>query len=296
MRSLIAVAILAGTAGTASAQTFSFGKAEEVKDVATTDWQGTAEGGLVITTGNSRTTTLTAGGKLVRLAEKNKFQGEAGIAYSRARLLIAQDVDMDGDISRTELDYVSTTSANTWFGKLRYDRFLTEKNSLYIAALASRDVPAGKELVGGGQVGYSRQLFKDAKHEMLAEVGYDLSYEDLAVGDPVIIHSARVFAGYTGTLTADTGLTASVEALANVNTLATLPDEAAPLEDTRINGALALTTKLAKVVSFQFSFAVKFDNQPSPLAPFPVPYEAGFTPVAYRTDTLTKASLIFALF
>jgi len=105
-----------------------------------------------------------------------------------------------------------------------------------------------------------------------------------------------VFAGYTGTLTADTGLTASVEALANVNTLDTLPDEAAPLEDTRINGALALTTKLAKVVSFQFSFAVKFDNQPSPLAPFPVPYEAGFTPVAFRTDTLTKASLIFALF
>lgn len=296
MRSLIAILLLAAASSTAAAQTFTFGKADEVKDVATTDWQGTAEAGLVLTTGNSRTTTITAAGKLVRLAEKNKFQGEAGIAYARTSVLIASDANMDGFLQRTEIDRQELTTTNTWFGKIRYDRFLTTNNSLYIAALASRDRPAGKELVGGGQVGYSRQLYKTDKHEVLAEVGYDLSYEDLAAGDPVVIHSARVFSGYTGTLTSDTGVTASIEALANFNTLATVPEPAEPLEDTRINAGVGLTTKLAKVVSFSFSFAVKFDNQPAPLAAFAIPYEAGFQPLASRTDTLTKASLIFALF
>src|SRR5690242_21471662 len=45
-------------------------------------------------------------------------------------------------------------------GRLRYDRFLTGYNSVYIAALASRDTPAGKKLAAGGQVGYSRRLYK----------------------------------------------------------------------------------------------------------------------------------------
>ena len=60
-------------------------------------------------------------------------------------------------------------------------------------------------------------------HLAVAELGYDLSYERYVqvpstTHDPVTIHSARLFAGETLTLTKATGITASVEALFNLNT------------------------------------------------------------------------------
>jgi len=290
------VAALLCTAGTASAQTFTYAKPEEVPPVEAVDWTGAAEAGFLFTTGNSRTTTITAGGKLIRLAKKNKVAAEAGLAFAQSTVLVAADLDASGDLSQDEITTETLTTANTWFGKLRYDRFLTEHNSVYVAALINRDRPAGKELAGGGQVGYSRQLYKTVKHEVVSEVGYDLSYEDLAATDPVIIHSARVFAGYLGALSADTGVNASIEVLSNVNTLATVPEEATAFEDTRISANAGVTTKLGKTVSLSFSIGIKFDNQPAPRAAFPIPYAPGFVPLASKTDTLTKASLIVALF
>ena len=53
---------LATTATTAAAQTdpkFEYGKAEEVKAV---EWKVSAQAGLILTTGNSRTTTGSIGG------------------------------------------------------------------------------------------------------------------------------------------------------------------------------------------------------------------------------------------
>lgn len=295
MRSLIVAAALC-TSTPALAQTFTYAKPDEVPAVETTDWAGSAEAGFLFTTGNSRTTTITAGGKLTRLAKMNKLAAEAGLAFAQSTVLVAADLDASGDLSEDEITTQTLTTANTWFGKLRYDRFLTTHNSLYAAALINRDRPAGKELAGGGQVGYSRQLYKTAEHELVGEAGYDLSYEDLAATDPVIIHSIRAFVGYTGTLSPDTSVTASLESLSNVNTLATVPEEATAFEDTRISAAAGVTTKLGKAVSLSFSIGVKFDNQPAPRAAFPIPYEPGFVPLASKTDTLTKASLIVALF
>ena len=44
-------------------------------------------------------------------------------------------------------------------------------------------VPAGKELVAGGQVGYSRQVYKDDHNRLVAELGYDMSLEQAAAPD-----------------------------------------------------------------------------------------------------------------
>ena len=82
-------------------------------------------------------------------------------------------IDNDGEITSQ-----TTVTAETLAGRLRYDRFLTEHNSLFVAALASRDVPAGKDAVLGAQLGYSRQLYKTETAEAVAEFGYDYSHED----------------------------------------------------------------------------------------------------------------------
>jgi hypothetical protein len=303
------VALIAAPA-VAAAQpnpTFTYGTHEEVKEV---EWSASAEASLIATTGNSRATTLSGGAKAERKDGPNKVAGEVNGNYARSTIPAGRDLDMNGTIDNdSEIAETKATTAKNALGKLRYDRFLTESNSLYVSGQIGFDKPAGKDLFGGGQVGYSRQLYKTPRHEAKGEVGYDLTYENLTIGPSMTIHSARVFAGYKGGLrfetTADgkeeatTTAEASVEGLFNVNTLevATGDHSAGPFEDTRINGMVGVTTKLLKNISLAVSFTAKFDNVPAPRPPIPgFKYGAGFVPPAEKLDTISKASLIVNFF
>jgi hypothetical protein len=77
-------------------------------------------------------------------------------------------------------------------------------------------------------------------------------------------------------------------------------------KDTRVNAKLGLSTNLWKSLSFGFSFAAKYDQNP---APRPVPADAGgaewpsgtgpnYWRLAYSQnwDTLTEASLLYTFF
>ncbi len=141
----IAVAVgLLAIATPAAAQKFEFGKAEEVEKVEVVDWTAVAEAGLVVTTGNSETTTATGTAKASRLDKWNKLALELGFAYARSSVLFVSDDNLDGAISEDEIDETESTTAKSWNAKIRYDRFLTAHNSLYVAALAAADEPAGE--------------------------------------------------------------------------------------------------------------------------------------------------------
>src|SRR5262245_54007493 len=209
-------------AGTAAAQDpkFQYGKAEDVKDVKEVEWKAQAKAGLILTTGNSQTATATLSTSLSRKEKQNKFSFDAGFAYAKSSIFVVQDINMNGTIdNRMELQRVDSTTANQWYTRARYDRFFTEHNSAYVSANFSGDEVAGKDLDAGGQIGYSRQLYKDDKHESVAEIGYDLMYEKLAAqADANIIHSARIFLGHTSKLTSATSVFANFEVLFNLNT------------------------------------------------------------------------------
>lgn len=303
-----AFAAVTASSAIAAAQanpTFNYGTRDDVKEV---EWAAAAEAGLVHTTGNARTTTATGSLKASRKDGDNKFEAEANGALARSRVRVANDVDGNGTIdSDGEIDDDTLTSAKNAFLKLRYDRFLTDNNSLYASATVGFDEPAGKELVGGGQVGYSRLIFKDDRNELKAELGYDFTYEKQAtVDDSLSIHSARFFVGYKGALQTRTNaegkeealttLDASLESLHNINSLdvPTGDGEAGVLEDTRVNGQVAVSTKLWDDLAIAVSFGAKFDNVPAPAAELDLPYGAGFVPEAEKLDTITKASLIYS--
>ena len=275
-----------------AAQTFTYGKADDVKDVETTKWEATAEAGLVVTTGNSQTITLTGGAKATRRQQQNKFSLEAAGTFARASNTM-KDVDAGADnlLSADEVHRVTTTSAESYNVKLRYDRFLTKWDSLYLAALGGADIIAGKDFVGGGQVGYARTLYKTEKHEVTAEIGYDFSYEDLAAGDSHQIHSGRGFLGYQGKLSAETSLAASLEALDNVNEQSAA---VGAFEDLRAVATAALSTKVTKGISVSLSFTAKYDNAPAPFKS-DIPLDATNPPENSKLDTTSKASLIVTL-
>src|SRR5262249_16381313 len=147
--------------------------------------------GFLLTTGNSRTGTVTAGTSLSRKANGNKISFYAGVAYARSSVLVALDRDNSGTIDASEITRQDQETANSWVTKLPYDRFFTEHNAAYVSTQFAADQPAGKDLVAGGQVGYSRQLYKTQAIETVGELGYDLSYEAYPGGttpDSVTIH------------------------------------------------------------------------------------------------------------
>jgi hypothetical protein len=284
--------LVAPTPASPKAPKFEFAKLDPEAPPAA-EWKASAQAGLIHASGNARGTTVSGGAKASRRDRRNRILLDVNGAYIRSSIFLAADVNGDGFIDADEITRPSRTSARGWESKLRYDRFLTTNNSLYAAALLSSDKPAGKQMVGGAQGGYSRQLFKNDCHEVVAEAGYDFSYERFVGRDNgVAIHSARAFFGYVGKLQGDTALIAQAEVLSNANALDTPGGRISRLEDTRLNGKLEITTELWRQINFSFSFIARFDNAPSPRPAFDIPYAPGFVPLADKLDTITRASLI----
>jgi hypothetical protein len=269
---------------------FEYGKKEAAKGV---EWKASAQAGLLLTTGNARSTAFSGSLAASRKAGSNKVSLDVTGAFARSAVLIANDLNNDGMIEQGELSRQETTTTKNWLAKLRYDRFFGASDSLFLTGRLGQDEPAGKSLFGGAQAGYSRVLHQDAVNKLVGEVGYDLTHEDyLAGGDGLTIHSARLFLGYDAALSPDTGFSASIEALLNLNTESTPTGDASALEDTRGTGKVSLTTKLHKNVSFRFSLTAKYDNYPAPLPAFALPFATGFVPVADKYDGITEVALI----
>lgn len=286
------------------------------------EWKVQSKGGFVMTSGNSQATNVNFGVNGSRKQGNNKLELDAGVAYGRSKNLVAT-TDDTGVIQ--SVDRQAVTSTNNWATKGRYDRFLSENNVVYASTQWAGDKIAGKTVFGGGQVGYSRQLRKDKWNLVLAELGYDFSYERYVQQtgktiDPVTIHSARVLVGETLSLTSATGLTASVEALFNLNKETNALNANTdgkpgvdPFHDTRINGKLGISTNLFKKLSLGVSFTIKYDQNPAPRpVPSVVVLPAGTTlppgttisfPTAYqpwefadKVDTLTEVTLLYSFF
>jgi hypothetical protein len=279
------------------------------------EWKVQSKGGFIMTSGNSQATNITVGVNGSRKEGNNKLELEAGMAYGRSKNLHANTTTdpATGSTVIDSLDRQEVVSTNNWATKGRYDRFLSENNVAYVSSQWAADRIAGKTLFGGGQVGYSRQLRKDTWNLVLAELGYDFSYERYVqqagkTSDPVTIHSARMLVGETLSLTRETGLTASVEALLNLNreTKANNASDGTvgvdALHDTRINGKLGISTNLFKKLGIGLSFTLKYDQNPAPRpVPAGVPAGTAFPPgvswaFADKVDTLTEVTLLYSFF
>lgn len=279
---------------------FVYGKYEEKKDV---EWKASASAGLLLTTGNANQVSFSAAAMASRHDGKNKLQLDVNGAYARATVISANDggdgTKANGTIDNSnEISRESKTSTALWNVKLRYDRFFSANNAGYITGFAWGNEPAGKTVVAGAQVGYSRQAFKNDMHLLVAELGYDFSYERLGntpatVSPNYYLHSLRLYLGYTLSLSKDTSFLVDVEYLGNMNPFdGPYSSRVGAFEDSRVTGRASLTTRIWKKLAFRIQFTAKFDNVPAPLPSLSVPFAAGFVPAAEKLDTITDASLV----
>jgi hypothetical protein len=315
----IASLLLAAPALAQTNPTFTFAKPDAPKAADATkpgtppppavEWKAMAKAGFTMTSGNSQTTGFVAAGNVSRKEGNNKVAFDANAAYGRSNVITPVYDNPAAPSAITAIDRTDIETTNNWLVKGRYDRFFTANNSGYAAASGAADKIAGKSFYGGGQLGYSRQVYKSAMHLLLAELGYDYSFEQyvqtgMTTPPSVSIHSARLFAGETLTLTKAMGVTASIEALFNLNkeTKALNASNGASgvdaFHDTRINAKVGFTTTLMSKLSIGFAFTLKYDQNPAPLpvppgVPGGVGFAMGFQPFADKVDTQTEATLIY---
>ena len=236
-------------------------EAEDEADNAVVSLVG--EAGALWLTGN--TASITANGRVafgVKRA-KNKFGLQIGGAYGRAKV---EDVWAD--------------TATRIFGDVRYDRFLTDRNSLYVLGVASHDPFAGSLAKIGANLGYSRLLVSTDQHSLTAEGGINYTHDEFT-GDPLPDPSsqnfvgARLFASYALNLNGTFGISQSVESL-----LGGTDNEAARF-DGSLTAITGLSATITKILSLKIGFALNYDFVPP----------EGFKPI----DTTTSLTLVATL-
>jgi len=237
----------------------------------------TLSAGGMLSTGNSRLFAATANGMFETRFDDN------GIGAS-----------LLGNYGRTAPpgEDLETTVQN-FQGRLRYDRYVIERASLFLINTGRHDRFQGIEFRYNLDPGVKYLFLKEASHSLWAELGYDFQYDirrddsrivldenDNPVigptGEPELLektavdHSIRAFAGYKHAFNKEVTLATGLEYLQSV----------IDIKRSRLNYDLLFAAKVAGGLAIGFGFTARFDNAP--------------LPAKEKLDTSTTLSLIYS--
>lgn len=222
-------------------------------------------GGL-LASGNSRSLALTSSGMLRLRRGANEYSANAAGNYGRSAPTPADDMQ---------------TSVSNIQGRVRYDRFLSEHWSLFVAQSARKDRFQGLALRLNFDPGVAFFFFDEDKHRLWAELGYDLQYdirENAALrAAPTPIdktetrHSGRGFLGYENNINEVLRFNTGVEYIQAVS----------ESKNWRLNWDTGLTSAISNKFSLSTTFNLRYDNNPL----------AGVR----KTDTTTALNLVYTL-
>lgn len=237
----------------------------------------TGELGGSIASGNSNFYTLNGLLNGSHKVGKNQLSLVAGLNLGGAKPLPVTTTTTGGATETTEPadpdKYVE--NVRRLYADARYDRFLSDKDSLYVLAGAFHDKYAGYDIRAHEQIGYSRLLVKNESTELKGEIGADWAQEDYIAGtDPNYqnVIAARILLGASYKFNDKVSLAETFEAYENV----------IDFEDVRILNTAAVTSTLSGKLSLKVSHNLIFDN---------VPVE-GLKPLDQTTMVTLVASLL----
>ena len=227
--------------------------------------------GGAFNTGNTEAWQLNTGSAFDLVRGRHGLGLTMDFAYGRANIA--------DDGTEAMIDTVRNLRA-----RARYDFFFTPMDALFVAAVYRWDTFAGLDTRAQGQVGYLRYFYKAEKHKFWGELGYDLTYdnydpdplvdpEDPAIilpGDDVV-HSVRVFLGYSNELNEQVTFNTGAAGLINVE----------DTDDFRLSWTNALRSSIGAGFQVELKFNLDLDTQP--------------VPGAKKVDTTTIVSLLYTL-
>jgi putative salt-induced outer membrane protein len=225
------------------------------------------QAGGLMATGNSRSVAGTSSGQFRLRREANQFSTDLAANYARAAVP-GQGME---------------TSVENYQGKVRYDRFLTERLAAFLSVSARRDRFQGLDLRLNVDPGLSYYLVDEANHQLWGELGYDLQLDlrrqefidaappDEPVADTETRHNGRVFTGYAN------GLNEAVTFKTGLEYIQGISDT----ESFRLNWDASLQSKIGGNFSLATTFTLKYDSNP--------------LPDVEKVDTMTAVNLVYRL-
>lgn len=191
---------------------------------------------------------------------KNKLRADARSNYSAGKA----DGDGDGTLDDAERAISNQELARKFSSDIRYDRYLTKKDALYLWVGGMHDPFAGYDVRIHEQLGYARDVVSNDKTKLSTEVGFDWAHEffteaqlegnnfleDSDTYENVL--AGRVGVGFSHAFNESVSFTDTIDTYVNVMDPA----------DTRVLNAAALNTKLSGTFSLKLSHQLTFDNVP----------------------------------
>jgi len=180
--------------------------------------------------------------------------GRANVATTSEETVVTRAAD-GSEIDRqtqTRTTTLARDTAKNINGRLKYDYFLSELDSLYAALGYRWDPFAGIQRRLELHAGYSRTLFSEYKHRLWTEIGGAAIYTDYrsiqyqpdkrpdSDDDPEFLPFARLFVGYENQLNERLQFIGGVEGLLNL----TRPSGTRATADAALRSALSDNLKL----------------------------------------------------
>ncbi len=260
------------TPGSAEVAGSTFDKVKKPEEPATAKdaTEAKIQAGGLSADGNSRSLALTSVANLRVRRALNEVSVAAAANFGRSAATPSEKMK---------------TSVENYQGKLRYDRFVSDRFALFVAQSGRRDRFQGLDLRLNLDPGVAYYLLDEPKHQLWAELGYDLQFD--IVRDETIVdaflatgqiidktdtrHSARVFAGYRNTLSETLAFTTGVEYLQGI------PET----KFWRLGWDAGINSSISTAFSLATTFSLKYDHQPL----------SGIK----STDTMTALNLVYQL-
>lgn len=185
------------------------------------------------------------------------------------------DTNGDGHIDDNERAAGWVETGRKLWADGRYDRFVGDRDSLYLLAGGLVDPFAGYDSRTHVQLGYSRILVEAETTKFVAELGVDGAREDFVVDvDPNLAYilAVRAMLGLTHNFSENVSFGEKLEVYENVLT---------PV-DVRLLNEASLTAKLSNKFSLKLAHSLIYDNQPV----------EGFQPLDQTTIVTFVASIL----
>jgi putative salt-induced outer membrane protein YdiY len=267
----------------AHAEEPTFAKAKPVTHLAATL-------GGTFATGNAESLVVNGG----LTATHHWLRNELGLTAALNEGIGAVDANADGFLSASERCFGSAPCAKTaerYTSDLRYDRFLSDRDSLYAIAGALHDPFLGFAHREHGQLGYAYRLIDTNVDHLKAELGADVANEQYVAGMAPAwtrLLAAQLGLQYTHTFNQAVAFS---DALTIYEPVYTQPegDPFAPhLTDVRLTNEASITAKVADSLALRLTDTLGWRNEPAP-AP------EGITETRAALDNTVSITLVASL-
>jgi putative salt-induced outer membrane protein YdiY len=248
--------------------------------------------GGTLTAGNAESLAINAGLTADHKWEKNEVGAVGGAAVGFG----AVDANADGFLSGSErcLGVPSRPCSDTaerYSLDLRYDRFISERSSLYVLVGGFHDKFAGFALRAHGQLGFAQHLVDTETTRLKVEVGADFANESYVEGvEPASARllAAQVAANFSHQFNEGVGFTDVLTAYEPVFTQPEGSPFAPHFTDVRVSNVATLNSKMTDKLSISVSDTLAWRNEP-------VAAPAGIDETRAKLDNTTTITLVASL-